>query len=405
MATERVGELVLKDNGNLQFRYDDSYDGPSISHALPRQHEAHPHATTKAVFGGLLPEADVREAVARNLGVSVSNDYALLAELGGDVAGALTLLEEGQQPDTEPTSIALRGDDLERRLIDLPQRPLAADPEEGIRLSLAGAQAKLPIIIDERGVMALPTSAAAATTHILKPEPPRFPGLVDNEAFCMDLSRACGLQTAVVRKDRTASGLPYLIVERYDRDLTIEPIRRLHQEDFCQALGRASDAKYQSEGGPSIADSVSLLRASTNLPAQELPRFIDAVIFNWLVGNCDAHGKNFSLLYDGGAPTLAPLYDLVSTVSYEQLTTRLAMSIGGARKLEEIDDRAWGRLAAGIKYRPATLRSARSALLRRAGEQASRLVAQPEHDNGVARAVARRVADLQSAALEAGSAA
>lgn len=270
MATERVGELVLKDNGNLQFRYDDSYGGPSISHALPKQHEAHPHATTKAVFGGLLPEADVREAVARNLGVSVSNDYALLAELGGDVAGALTLMEEGQLPDSEPTSIVLSGDDLERRLMDLPQRPLAANPEEGIRLSLAGAQAKLPIIIDERGVMALPTSSAAATTHILKPEPTRFPGLVDNEAFCMDLARACGLQTAIVRKDRTSSGSPYLIVERYDRDLTTEPIRRLHQEDFCQALGRASDVKYQSEGGPSIADSVNLLRASTSLPAQEL---------------------------------------------------------------------------------------------------------------------------------------
>jgi serine/threonine-protein kinase HipA len=396
MATERVGELVLKDNGNLQFRYDDSYEGPAISHALPKQHEAHPHATTKAVFGGLLPEADVREAVARNLGVSVGNDYALLAELGGDVAGALTLLEEGQQPSSKPTSITLSTDGIERLLMDLPQRPLAADPEEGIRLSLAGAQSKLPIIIDERGTMALPTSAAAATTHILKPEPTRFPGLVDNEAFCMDLSRTCGIQTAAVRKERTASGLPYLIVERYDRDLTSEPIRRLHQEDFCQALGRPSDVKYQNEGGPSIAESVDLLRTSTSLPAQELPRFIDAVIFNWLVGNCDAHGKNYSLLYDRGAPTLAPLYDLVSTVAYDELTTRLAMSIDGARKLNEIDDRAWNQLAADINYRPATLRSARSALLRRAGEQASQLTAQPEHDNQVARAIAKRLADLQS---------
>ena len=398
MANERVGELVLKDNGNLQFRYDEAYDGPPISQALPKQREAHPHATTRAVFAGLLPEADVRDVVARNLGVSVSNDYALLAELGGDVAGALTLLEEGQQPGAEPTSIVLDAVDIDRLLTDLPQRPLAADPEEGIRLSLAGAQSKLPVIIDEQGVMALPTSAAAATTHILKPEPTRFPGLVDNEAFCMDLSRACGLQTAAVRKDRTLSGLPYLIVERYDRDLTTEPIRRLHQEDFCQALGRPSEVKYQNEGGPSISDSVNLLRASTSLPAQELPRFIDAVIFNWLVGNCDAHGKNYSLLYDRGAPTLAPLYDLVSTAAYEELTTRLAMSINGARKLEEITDRAWDQLADAINYRPATLRSARSALLRQAGEQAARLTAEPEHNNAVARAIAKRLAGLRAAA-------
>jgi serine/threonine-protein kinase HipA len=396
IADERVGELVLKDNVNLQFRYDPAYVGPPISHALPKQREAHPHAAAKAVFGGLLPEADVRETLARNLGVSVTNDYALLAELGGDVAGALTLLEEGQQPTTEQTSLTLGPDDVDRLLTELPQRPLAADPEEGIRLSLAGAQAKLPIIINEAGTMALPTSAAAATTHILKPEPPRFPGLVDNEAFCMDLARACGLETAAVRKDRTASGLPYLIVERYDRDLTTEPIRRLQQEDFCQALARPSEIKYQNEGGPSIAECVDLLRAATSLPAQELPRFMAAVIFNWSVGNCDGHGKNYSLLYDRGAPTLAPLYDLVSTVEYKELTSRLAMSIDGARKLEEINDHAWDQLAADISYRAATLRSARSALVQRAAEQAARLIAQPEHDNDTARAIARRVTALQS---------
>lgn len=154
MEGERVGELVLKDNGNLQFRYHDSYSGPAISRALPKQREAHPHAAVRAVFGGLLPEGDVRETVARNLGVSASNDYALLAALGGDVAGALTLLEEGQQPSMEPTSLALGADDVERLLMDLPQRPLAADPEEGIRLSLAGAQTKVPIIIDERVTIA-----------------------------------------------------------------------------------------------------------------------------------------------------------------------------------------------------------------------------------------------------------
>jgi len=394
MEGERVGELVLKDNGNLQFRYDPAYAGPPISQSLPKQREAHPHAVTKAVFGGLLPEAEIRRAVARNLGVSVENDHALLAELGGDVAGALTLLEPGTEPATEPATMALTSEEVDRLLTDLPQRPLAADPAEGVRLSLAGAQPKLPVIIEPDGTVALPTSSAAATTHILKPEPARFPGLVDNEAFCMDLAHACGLQAAAVRKARTSSGLAYLVVERYDRDLTVEPIRRLHQEDFCQALGRSSDTKYQAEGGPSVAEVVAVLRRATSLPAQELPRFMQALAFNWLIGNCDAHAKNYSLLYDRGAPTLAPLYDLVSTVVYDELTTRLAMSIDGARKIDEVTEHAWERLASEIRYRPTTMHAARATLLTRAAEQAQMLTQQPEHDNDMAHRIADRVVRL-----------
>src|SRR5204863_4764769 len=140
--------------------------------------------------------------------------------------------------------------------------------------------------------MALPTNSAAPTTHILKPEPARFPGLVDNEAFCMTLARACELPVAIITKARTIFGLPYLVVERYDRDLTADPIRRVHQEDFCQALGLPSDKKYQQEGGPTIGRSAELIRKCTPIPAQELPRLLRAVAFNWIVGICDAHGKN-----------------------------------------------------------------------------------------------------------------
>jgi serine/threonine-protein kinase HipA len=121
---------------------------------------------------------------------------------------------------------------------------------------------------------------------------------------------------------------------------------------------------------------------------------MEAVIFNWLVGNCDAHGKNYSLLYDRSAPTLAPLYDLVSTVAYPELTIRLAMSINGARTLDEVTDRSWDQLAVDIKYRAPTLRSARSALLRRAAEQAQTLTAQATHHNDIAHAIAARIAGL-----------
>ena len=204
LADRRAGRLIRKDNGNLQFRYDDGYDGPPLSHALPVQAEAHPHAICHAVFGGLLPEGDGREALARVLGVSPGNDYGLLAEVGGDCAGAITLLPTDATIETTPRVRALDDDQLDEVLRALPQRPLGAAPDEGVRLSLAGAQPKLPVVIED-GRVALPLNAATPTTHILKPEPARFPGLVANEAFCMLLARAAGLQVAEVERATTAS--------------------------------------------------------------------------------------------------------------------------------------------------------------------------------------------------------
>jgi serine/threonine-protein kinase HipA len=400
MADAPVGELIRKENGNLQFRYAEQYAGPPISQSLPVRDEAHAHQVVRAVFGGLLPEGDVRAVLARNAGISEQNDFRLLEEVGGDVAGALSLLPEGARPDDEARLWILDEAALDVVLRELPQRPLAADPEGGIRLSLAGAQAKLPVVIEEHGRVALPLSPSVPTTHILKPQPDRSPGLVDNEAFCTALASACELEVAKVEKAATVSGLPYLIVERYDRDLTADPIRRLQQEDFCQALGRPADRKYQQEGGPTVVESAQLLRTCSPIPALELPRLLRALIFNWVIGNCDAHGKNFSLLYDQGAPTLAPLYDLVSTVIYPELTTRLAMSIGAARSLDEVDLEAWDRLAREADYRPAFVRSEIGKLLERMVGETEDLIRTAPHDNETAATIAdriRRIADRHAA--------
>ncbi len=350
LAGVRAGRLVQKDNGNLQFRYDESYSGPPISHAMPVQAEAHPHKLCQAVFGGLLLEGDGRDTLAKALGVSANNDFGLLEEVGRDVAGAVAVLEPDETVPAKPKVRRVDANELDQLLRRLPQRPLAVDPAEGIRLSLAGAQPKLPIILDADGA-ALPINSAAPTTHILKPEPQAFPGLVDNEWYCMTLAAAAGLRVAAVRKEISVSDLPYLVVERYDRDQMADPIRRLHQEDFCQALGVPSAFKYQAEGGPGVRDAITLLREATATPVIELPRFWEALAFNWLIGNCDAHGKNFSLLYDVGAPTLAPLYDLVSTVAYPDLVTRLAMSIDGATQIADVGDQAWSELAAQVGVR------------------------------------------------------
>jgi serine/threonine-protein kinase HipA len=390
LAGSRAGRLIHKDNGNLQFRYDNGYAGPPVSWALPMQTEAHPHALCRAVFGGLLPEGDGREALARNLGISAGNDYALLEEVGGDCAGAIVLLKPDEDLPTTPTIRWLNATDLDETLRELPQRPLAANPAEGIRLSLAGAQPKMPVIVDGDRI-GQPTNLAAPTTHIVKPEPEAFPGLVDNEAFCMDLARAIDLPVASVSKQTSQSGLPYLLVERYDRDLTGNPIRRLHQEDFCQALGTPADRKYQNEGGPSIKDAIELLRSASLAPALDVPRLWEALVFNWAIGNCDAHGKNFSLLYDAGAPSLAPFYDLVGTTMYPRLTTRLAMSIDGATHIGDVSASAWLELAsnAGLSERFARETTAR--VISRAKAEAPLVAAQPPHANDAVSALLARI--------------
>ncbi len=383
LGAEIAGTLALKDNGNIQFRYFDEYTGPPISHALPKQADAHPHSVCLAVFGGLLPEGEGRATIARKFGISNSNTYALLHELGGDCAGALALVDSDYEMPDEPESRTLSAEELDRTIRELPERPLAADPEAGVRLSLAGAQPKLPVILAEDEI-SLPLNMATATTHIIKPEPRAFPGLVDNEAFCMALAQRVGLPTASAGKLRTTSEMPYLLVERYDRDPTVDPIRRLHQEDFCQALGRPSERKYQSEGGPSAKQSVDLLRDASAVPAQDLPTFWRTLVFNWLIGNCDAHAKNYSLLYDTGAPTLAPLYDLVCTTAYDNLERRLAMSIGGARAIGDVDAKAWDELAGELGFSKRFADSARDEITSRAVAEARALAEEEAHDNEAA---------------------
>ncbi len=378
-----AGVLRRKSNGNLQFRYDDSYiesGGLPLSLNLPLQAKAFPHRACLAFFGNLLPEEDVRTQIALATGISAANDYGLLERFGGDVAGAVTLLP-ADGGDAEP-----QGDSLEilspRRLDEvltaLPQRPLAADEDGEVRLSLAGAQSKLPVVETDAG-FALPHGSGRPTTHILKPEPRRFPGLVANELFCMRLAADAGLEVAAVDRGETESGLPFLIVSRYDRDLTQEPIRRLHQEDFCQALGKLYIEKYQQEGGPSFGQAMELIDDVSSAPARDRQQLWLALVFNLLIGNCDAHGKNYSLLYDSPAPSLAPLYDLVSTAAYDELTKRLAMSVDGATKLDEVGIGAWRKLAEVVGFAPRFLAQRMEPFVARVFAAALALGEQREH--------------------------
>jgi serine/threonine-protein kinase HipA len=222
--------------------------------------------------------------------------------------------------------------------------------------------------------IALPLNHAPSS-HILKPEMADLPGGAHNEAFCLSLAAACGLTTAkAVVRQIPSSGRVFLLVERYDRRQNpAGDLKRLHQEDFCQALGVDPEYKYQNEGGPDLTACFDLLRSAARPSAPEMLRLLDAVIFNALIGNNDAHGKNFSLLYDRRYPALAPLYDILCTAVYPDLSEKMAMKIGGEYRFDALFPRHWENFAEKAGLSPA---QTKKRVLRLAGEishQASKI--------------------------------
>jgi serine/threonine-protein kinase HipA len=355
-----VGNLTQDDGGQMHFDYAENWlvnpDATPLSHSLPLRRERFTRNECRGFFAGILPDQAKRDIIARNLGISARNDYAMLEQIGGECAGAVTFVPGGEAlPDRDDSYRKLSPEELAEILKDLPKRPLLAG-ENGVRLSLAGAQDKFAVRI-EGGDICLPLGNAPST-HILKPAVDRFEGVVFNEEFCMRLAAATGLPTAIV-ETRTVDGKAYLLVERYDRvdhktsDGKVR-VDRLHQEDFCQAQGIVPEMKYQKEGGPSLKQCFELLRAVSSAPVVDLARLLDAVVFNCLVGNNDAHGKNFSLLHYGAGSEneqvrLAPLYDIVSTSYYPELSREMAMRIGSQYSSENVTSRDFEQLAEETK--------------------------------------------------------
>jgi len=347
-----LGELVGRLDqtaGRLTFTYDAGWSGQHhavpLSASLTLQEKPFEDQAARPFFAGLLPEQAKRDQVARAIGVSARNDFALLDALGGECAGAVSFTHPGEKPIEQETELDYRvlDDQALATIIDkLPERPLLAG-EEGIRLSLAGAQDKLPVLVVD-GRIALPLHGAPSS-HILKPAIPRIADSVLNEGFCLALAKAIDLKVAAA-DIRDAQGRPYLLVERYDRIRGPDDRpRRRHQEDFCQALGVAPEYKYQNEGGPSVPDCFALVRKATRPAALYVPQLLDSFLFNTLVGNNDAHSKNYSLIYGSGGTTLAPLYDVLCTAVYPELTSKMAMKIGGHYKFSDIYPRHWERFA------------------------------------------------------------
>lgn len=325
-----AGRLDRIGDGSLSFCYDAGYlaspDAVVLSNTLPLSGEPYGERDIAAFFSNLLPDEGVRRRIAEILHLTPEDTFGLLRVIGGDCAGAVSFQMPGNRP-TEPTKPrfrALTDSESASLLRDLANRPLGIDGSfRGI--SGAGAQDKLIACVVE-GKILLPLDGTPST-HIIKPDLVRFPQSVFNEWFCMKLSAACGFDTAA--SDIVEfGGEPYYVTVRYDRQTEDGVVTRLHQEDFCQLLKCRPEIKYQDQGGPSLVDCSRLIR-EMRLPVVDLLSFIDRVVFNFIVGNGDAHGKNFSVLYHGRQPRLAPVYDVLSTTVYPTIAKRMAMKFDG----------------------------------------------------------------------------
>jgi serine/threonine-protein kinase HipA len=349
-----VGTLERTGPSRYRFAYsDDAIQGDRsdpmarLSASLPLREERFKPSESAPFFEGLLPEGAVRATIAGKLGVSEANGFGMLAALGADCAGAVMVLPEDQPP-RSPGAAAhpLSETQLGELLRDLPRDPLGVDVDPGgVRLSLGGVQDKLILVRLPNGDFARPLGGMPSNC-LLKPEHERFEGLAVNEAFCMGVAAAAGNEAATTEL-LELDGIPCLYSERFDRTVDADgAIGRLHQEDMCQALSLLPTQKYEAEGGPSVRSVIALLRRQpSSRIALDVNAFVRAVLTGFLLGNSDAHGKNFSLLYDPAVGVrLAPLYDVVSTAVYDGLTPRLAMAIGGEDDPSQVDLRCWERL-------------------------------------------------------------
>lgn len=349
-----VGRIDTTASASPVFRYDPAWlslpGAFPISTTLPMMEQPVGWDILAPWLINLLPEdADALRMMARILDVPHTDVLALLERIGRDTSGALSFAQRGTPG---ATVIPIETDAaLETILNELPTKPFLAG-EEGVSMSLAGVQSKLSVRLLEDGRLGIPVDGAPSS-HILKPDNPRLWGGVHNEAFCLTLARRVGLPAPAVTTGQ-AGQRQFLLVERYDRAQDGDLLRRLHQEDFCQALGLPPGAKYQNSQchGPKAKFSRMMDRLREVGGGSQVMQIWDILVFNVLCGNTDAHLKNHSLLLSSDGVTLAPIYDVMCAGVWPNITQNLALDVGGKRVGEYIEGRHWSREAEACGLAP-----------------------------------------------------
>lgn len=354
-----VGYLWRNTQGLIGFRYEEEWLAQgefAISHALPLQAEEFTPAEGLAhrFFANLLPEGSARDQIVRDLKIA-NTDFDLLRAIGGECAGAFSILLAEHQPSRSHEYYKVSDEEL-ANLVARRGQVYTWIAHERPRLSLAGGQNKCPILLKDDDYW-LPRKESPSS-HILKFELSDYRHLPAYETFTTLLAKAIGLPVVDIQLCSIAD-THYALIERYDRyPLENGQIMRLHQEDFCQALGFGHERKYQEDGGPTFADCYQLVQDVSIDPANDVQHLLRWQAFNVLAGNSDGHAKNLSLLHQAnGEIRLAPFYDLVCTRAVERIDYHLAFSVGDERNPGIVTLKHWDILANQCGLRPQFLRN------------------------------------------------
>ncbi len=359
-----VGHIVETRRG-ARFEYEPDVakaqpGKPLLSLSLPVKKKPFGEAKTRNWFEGLLPEGERRSLTCRELGIDPYDWVGLLSEIGWECAGAVQVFPEGKALNHDCGLVHLSDSELAEKLTSISAQQPALETQF-YRMSLGGYQSKLCVVappLEESGQIikhletALP-QGSEPSTHILKPDPANYPALAESEAWAMT---AAGFATkaskiALLKLDDAP---PTLVVERYDREISAAgKVKRLHQEDACQALGLPIERKYASSPAqkgddPTYQGVAGLLSQFSTAPQAQMEELLGQLTVNLALGNWDAHAKNTSLLYPKLAdPVIAPLYDMVPIAEVEPRTKLLSMRVNGTLNPEEVNGRSLVAEAAG----------------------------------------------------------
>ena len=363
LLDDYIGDFYLNNN-QVTFSYTQKWlegeNSQALSCSLPLQKQTH---TKKAesFIAGLLPEGGQKKLIEEAL--NTTSIYKILEAIGGECAGGVSFYKTHEQSQASQEQYEKITEENLYEMLKKESRNPMLILEEHNRLSLAGVQNKIPVRISSENEFLKPRYSSPST-HILKPDNSSFKNLVVNEYICMQLASKLNLNVAKVSLC-TIKDLKYLKIERYDRMTNDQKISRLHQEDFCQALGIMPESKYQKSTGPTIKQCFQLIDEISNDKAIDRLQLLRIIIFNLLIGNNDAHGKNFSLLYKHKpnlkfqgkvSVNLAPFYDLISTVYYPDLNSEMAMKLGGEYACNNINLNHFDNLAKEINMQPSQVR-------------------------------------------------
>lgn len=376
MNNARVGELTRQANGAHSFKYASDwlshpYARP-LSLSLPLQVGNITSAAVYNFFDNLLPDSpQVRDRIVKRYRARSKQPFDLLAEVGRDSVGAVTLLPADALMDTpEMVWEALSEAKLEAVLsaykADIPLGMI--NEENDFRISVAGAQEKTALL--KVGPRWCIPKGTTPTTHIIKlpigeiKQPNATLDLrdsVDNEYLCLSLAKALGFAVPDA-EIVTAGAVRALAVARFDRRWRADNavLLRLPQEDMCQAFGLPSSVKYESDGGPGIRQIMDFLMGSSEA-LHDRHQFMKFQVFQWLLGATDGHAKNFSVfIQPGGSFRLTPFYDIISAfpvlggagihISDLKLAMGLSASKGRKNAVDKIYPRHFMATAKALKF-------------------------------------------------------